>query len=154
MVASFQLTSCSSSDGENEIPEVPKNFNITGKWMTLVSQPLDDMTFDEAKVFATSFQIPYVEFVQVGNSGTMTWFEFDDNMEPIKVAHKGTFTIKDNQITISAPDSDWMTGTHTIESLNEKDGNMEWTITTPLGKGKTYFLPTTYTNLPNVSVGM
>ena len=107
------------------------------------------MSFEESKVFATSFQIACLDFVQVGNSGTLTWFGFDAELNPIKVAHKGTFTIKDNKITINAPDSNWLTGTHVIESVETVNGVtlMTWTISTSLGKGELTFTPSIYTNL-------
>lgn len=146
LMASMQFSSCSSSS--DDIPEEPKKFNVSGKWMTMVVQPLDDMTFDEAKVFATSFQTPYIEFIQNGTNGTVTWYEFDPvTKDPINVAHSGTFTIKNEKITVSAPGNQWMNGTHTIESVDEKQGIMEWIVKTELGNGRFVFVPTVYNNL-------
>lgn len=148
MVASVNLCSCSSSDDE-EVIEQQKNFNVTGKWTTVVAQPLENLGFEENKVFATSFQIACLDLVQVGNSGTLTWFGFDAEMNPIKVAHKGTFAIKDNKITINAPDSHWLTGTHVIESIEEYNGTllMQWIVNTSLGKGRIVFTPSVHNNL-------
>lgn len=147
MVASMQLSSCSSSDDDE--PEVKKTYTIadvSGKWMTMVVQPLDDMSFEEAKKFAMGFQTPYIELTM---GGKLIWYELDSATgTPIKVQHTGTFTVKDDQITLSAPGNKWMNGTHTINVA--ETGHMEWTVKTSDGLGKFYFGPTVYTNLPEV----
>lgn len=138
----FHFSSCSSSDDE-EVIEEQKKFNVVGKWMTLATQPLEDMDFKEAKKFATSFQTPFIEF---SADGKMRWFEFDPTTnEPIKTEYQGIYSIKDDKITVNALGNKWMSGTHIVESVEE--GVMEWTVETNFGKGRFYFVPTVYTNL-------
>lgn len=141
LMAGIQLSSCSSDD---DIPEQPKKFNVSGKWMTMVAQALE--TDMDHKEFATSFQTPYIELVQSDNGGTVIWYEFDtETQSPIKTPHSGTFTIKNDKITVNAPGSKWMNGTHTVEMVEE--GLMEWIVKTDKGTGRFIFVPTIYTNL-------
>lgn len=140
MAASLNLNSCSSSDDE-EVMEEQKTFNVIGKWTTIVAQPLEDMTAEEAKLFATNFQVAILEFKA---DGTLIWHEYDKATgNPVPTQHKGTYSVTGNKITISAPDSHWMTGTHTIESINKYNDTllMEWIVNTSLGKGRFVFTP-------------
>ena len=147
IVASINLGSCSSSEDGEEVIEQQKKFNISGKWMTMVAQPLENLGFEQNKVFATSFQIPFIEFT---TEGRLRWFELDKATgDPIKIEHQGTYSVKGDKITINAPGSTWLTGTHIIESVEKINGVvlMEWIVNTRLGKGRLGFTQTVWTNL-------
>lgn len=139
LVASVNLGSCSSGEDGEEVIEQQKKYNIVGKWMTMVATPLEDMSYDEAKTFATSFQIPFIEFTA---QGRLRWFELDKATgDLIKIEHQGTYSVKGDKITINAPGSSWLTGTHTIESVEKINGVvlMTWIVSTNLGKGSFSF---------------
>ena len=117
LAASLQFCSCSSSgsDGEEEILNQYK-YDITGAWATTAADFIRPDEYN--KDYAIEIAIPFIEF---GKDGKMNWHEWillEGKPNPTK--NHGTYTLKGNELTISAPGHSWLNGTHKIEHMTKE----------------------------------
>ena len=113
LAATIQFSSC-SSDNEDDVPTNSK-YEVKGKWSVAEVDPIYPEIFD--KELSLKFPTPFIEFE---SNGKMNWHEcILMEARPSETKNHGTYIIKDDKITISAPGNAWMNGTHVIESTDK-----------------------------------
>ena len=137
LVASVNLASCSSGEDGEEVIESSK-FNVVGEWAVYKIDPIRPEIFD--KELSLKFPTPFIEFE---SNGKMNWHEWIlMEARPSETKYHGTYIIKDDKITISAPGNAWMNGTHTIEKATKN--NIVLIVETSSYKAKVTLTPSGY----------
>ena len=111
MVASFSLVSCSSSDDE----PTKEQISIIGKWTTEYAEPLNQSDWNDKYTY--TFVIPEIEFK---SNGTFVWYSWNsEEARPNTTPISGTYTINEDKLIMSTTGSEWLSGSHTIQSVDK-----------------------------------